>query len=397
MDFFSLVHDLPYMFASIAIVWLIVAGITLRHIIVRKDIAPSRKWMWFFICLVPFIGVLFYGIMHYKHEKKVLWSTLFATVVSIVSFWYFAIHVPTAERDTSNKKVEQTATAQSIIQEFLLSEDSANKKYNNKIIEVSGSVEKVEQEETVTTVFLSTGIPSSAVSARLTEKLKGNLQNGAQVTIKGLFTGYIMGEIQLGEAQITKGLEGAQPTTQTVVVAKPDSSSAKTLPLVVGDTSKKNQPEAIALSYRSKAGSINFKATDEVAATNSQVISTITEKGDISFGVLIKGFRFEDALMQQHFNEDKYMNSDKYPKASFSGTISNPSTVNFKKDGSYPVTVNGKLSIHGVTQQVQVSGTITVTGTKLSLGSTFKVNIASYGINAADIAETAEITVSCSY
>jgi len=48
----------------------------------------------------------------------------------------------------------------------------------------------------------------------------------------------------------------------------------------------------------------------------------------VAFQVLNTGFKFDKALMQEHFNEN-YMESTKYPKASFKGIITDPSKFNF--------------------------------------------------------------------
>src|SRR5437762_2423903 len=60
--------------------------------------------------------------------------------------------------------------------------------------------------------------------------------------------------------------------------------------------------------------------------------------GDLAFSVAVKGFQFKKALMQDHFNEN-YLESDKFPKATFKGKITDPGKVNFDKTGEYKVIV----------------------------------------------------------
>ena len=67
--------------------------------------------------------------------------------------------------------------------------------------------------------------------------------------------------------------------------------------------------------------------------------------------------------MEEHFNEN-YMESNTFPKANFKGTITDLSKINFSKDGTYPVTVKGDLTIHGVTKNIEAPGTITISGRK---------------------------------
>jgi hypothetical protein len=157
--------------------------------------------------------------------------------------------------------------------------------------------------------------------------------------------------------------------------------------------------------YMTRSGQISFYSKtpmENIEAVNNEVTSMLNPAtGEIVFAVLIKGFRFERALMEEHFNEN-YMESDKLPKASFQGKISNLTAVDFKKDGSYSVTVSGELTIHGVKQQVSTSGTLLVSKDKISVSSSFPVKPGDYKINipslvAEKIADTIEVKVNCQY
>ena len=101
--------------------------------------------------------------------------------------------------------------------------------------------------------------------------------------------------------------------------------------------------------------------------------------------------------MQDHFNSADYMNSDAFPKSEFKGLITNIKSVDFTKDGDYPVTASGSLTIHGVTQKVTATGTLTITKEKVSVKSNFKIKRADFGINTDEISETLEITVTSKY
>ena len=95
------------------------------------------------------------------------------------------------------------------------------------------------------------------------------------------------------------------------------------------------------------------------------------------------------------------MESSKYPKSIFKGTITNLKQINFNKDGSYPTTVNGKLTIHDVTKEAEATGTVDVKGGKIIARTKFNINLKDYGIGGAmigkKIAETIAITVDCQY
>ncbi|MBX2980189.1 MAG: YceI family protein [Flavobacteriales bacterium] len=123
----------------------------------------------------------------------------------------------------------------------------------------------------------------------------------------------------------------------------------------------------LALSAQERFGTRNghiafFSETpmENIEANNRKVSSVLDPNtGALQFAVLIKAFEFEKALMQEHFNEN-YMESNTFPKAEFKGTVVGLSAEQAKKAGTYPVTVQGDLTIHGVTKAVEHKGTITV-------------------------------------
>jgi polyisoprenoid-binding protein YceI len=155
--------------------------------------------------------------------------------------------------------------------------------------------------------------------------------------------------------------------------------------------------------FITKTGKINFyssAALEDINATNKSVIGVLdSQTGDLQFAALIKGFEFKKALMQEHFNKN-YMESDKYPKAEFKGQLSDNSAVKYTTNGSYNVTVKGKLTIHGVTKDVELPATIAVKDGKLNATSTFNVAVADYNITIPkiyrdNIAKTIKVTVEC--
>lgn len=162
-----------------------------------------------------------------------------------------------------------------------------------------------------------------------------------------------------------------------------------------------------AQTYLTRSAQITFFSTtavEDIKATNNEVVSTLDGKsGAYNFTVLIKSFIFPKAAMQQHFNGEGYMNSDKFSKAEFKGSINNIKKVkNLKKDGIYNVMVSGDLTMHGITKKVTAPGTITIVGGKISAVSKFKINRKDYGVEIPDmakgkIAEDLEITINAAY
>ena len=93
----------------------------------------------------------------------------------------------------------------------------------------------------------------------------------------------------------------------------------------------------------------------------------------------MKGFEFEKALMQEHFNEN-YVESEKFPKTTFKGKIENIEAINFTKDGTYPAKISGDMTLHGVTNKVSTTGKFIVKEGKVKGISKFSLPLAAYNI-----------------
>ena len=155
--------------------------------------------------------------------------------------------------------------------------------------------------------------------------------------------------------------------------------------------------------FYTKSGKIDFfskAALEDIEAKNKTVSALLDSKsGSLQFSVLMKSFDFEKALMQEHFNSD-YVESDKYPKAEFKGSIINNSNINYSKPGTYNVRVKGELTLHGVTRIVETNGTIKVDGDHLEANSSFDITLSDYNIKLQSvvknrISKTIKINVDC--
>ena len=158
--------------------------------------------------------------------------------------------------------------------------------------------------------------------------------------------------------------------------------------------------------FFTKSGKVQFDATTPTspekvgAVTNSLICVVDTKTGAIQFSVLMKSFEFRNALMQEHFNEN-YVESNKFPKAEFKGSILNNGEINFSKDGSYNTKVKGQLTIHGISKEVNTDGQFIVKNGKINAVATFTVALKEHdisvpGLVADKVANNAKISVDCS-
>jgi polyisoprenoid-binding protein YceI len=158
----------------------------------------------------------------------------------------------------------------------------------------------------------------------------------------------------------------------------------------------------VAQKYSIEKSHVEFfsKATiEDIKAENTKASGIFNEaNGEIVFSIPIQEFQFDKSLMKQHFNE-KYMESEKFPKSTFQGKISD---YNTDVVGEQKVTASGKLTIHGVVQEVQIPGTIEKNKAAISMRAKFMVKLVDYKIAIPqllwkNIAEEVEVTVEFNY
>jgi polyisoprenoid-binding protein YceI len=102
-----------------------------------------------------------------------------------------------------------------------------------------------------------------------------------------------------------------------------------------------------------------------------------------AFTVDVKTFQgFNSALQREHFNE-KYMETEKYPKARFSGKIIEP--IDVTVDGIYDVRAKGELDIHGQKQTRIIKSKLTVNNGVIDIQTHFFVPLADHNISIPTI------------
>ena len=139
---------------------------------------------------------------------------------------------------------------------------------------------------------------------------------------------------------------------------------------------------ANAQQYLAKDGTITFfsKApVEDISAINNKVSAVYDAKTKaLVFQLNITDFIFPKSLMQTHFNEN-YLESDIYPKSTFVGKVTE------NKNGT--AHVEGKLTIHGETNFINITGSTNTIRTTSSSHATFFItgndNILNFDASAA--------------
>lgn len=151
--------------------------------------------------------------------------------------------------------------------------------------------------------------------------------------------------------------------------------------------------------YKTSTGKISFFSetpVENIDATNETVSAILnTKNSEMVLIAAIRGFKFKKKLMERHFNEN-YMESDTYKTAMFKGKIT--TVVDYTKDGSHKVKAKGTLTIHGVEQEREIEGTLTIKGNEITLSASFDVKLVDHNIEVptivfSKIAEVIKVTV----
>jgi len=153
--------------------------------------------------------------------------------------------------------------------------------------------------------------------------------------------------------------------------------------------------------YKTQKSEISFFSEaliEDIEALNTKAVSIFnSDDGEIAISIPIKEFQFDKSLMQEHFNE-KYMESDKYPKATFQGHI-----IDFKKSNEIQqVLAEGELTIHGVKRKVELIGELEFKENKVFIVTSFQIRVEDHKIKIPrllfqNIAEIVDVKVNLEF
>ena len=298
-------------------------------------------------------------------------------VIAGAGFAWWVYHKP--HRDINNEiavKVEATA----LLDAFKQNEKTASAKYNDKVLELSGIVKEASKNEAGNWVV---NIENTTQTGSITvafSPLQDAIQPFDSIAYKGICAGYFPED-------------NSVVINEAVLLFKSKTDTTKKITVSVEPVQKDS-----ILKFSTKKGSVKFVSpTDpDVSAINNEVSSKINEAGEIRFSLLFKGFQFKYAEMQTHFNEE-YVESEKYPRASFTGTIQNIKSIDLTKDGKYTAKVVGTLTMHGVTKPVQTSATLNISKGKITAAATIGIILSDFNIDASAVTEKVDLEINCNY
>ena len=136
------------------------------------------------------------------------------------------------------------------------------------------------------------------------------------------------------------------------------------------------------LQFTSRTGTITFISDaplELIKANSNQLKGWLNpDSRQFSFAINIKTFKgFRVSTQKKHFNEN-YLESDKFPQATFDGKIIE--NIDMRRDGLYNVRAKGNLFIHGVIQERIIKCNLTIKNGLVSVKSNFIVLLADHNI-----------------
>ncbi len=141
-----------------------------------------------------------------------------------------------------------------------------------------------------------------------------------------------------------------------------------------------------AQTYKTRDGIIFFnpnkdQTKKDYAADSKEATAVLkAETGEVALLVPMKTFHFNNALLEEHFNEN-YLHTDKYPNATYKGKLIGFTKDMLTKDGIYKISSEGQVTLHGVTKNFSAPVTLEVKGKTATFHCVFKIKAEDYNID----------------
>ena len=153
------------------------------------------------------------------------------------------------------------------------------------------------------------------------------------------------------------------------------------------------------IAESSKITFFSKSTIEDITADNVKGASMFNaETGEVAYSIPVREFKFAKSLMEEHFNE-KYLDTEKFPKSTFAGKI-----LGYKPSTSGPQQVNaqGKFTLHGITKDIDIPGTLEEVNGKIMMKAKFMVKLEDYDIPRPQVlwqnlAEVIEVSIDFTY
>jgi hypothetical protein len=141
--------------------------------------------------------------------------------------------------------------------------------------------------------------------------------------------------------------------------------------------------------YSIEKGVVHFRSDaplELIEAESAELKGLIDfEKETFAFSIPVNTFKgFNSALQREHFNEN-YMETDRFPRATFVGKIIE--NIDVSQPGQYHIRAKGKLSIHGTEQERIIPAVLTIQEGQILINSTFNVILEDHNIRIPKVVQ----------
>ncbi len=131
--------------------------------------------------------------------KKILLTLFVVGLLSAIGVWYYVFVKDHGVNVSGTKGIE--ITADQLVKEFTANEDSANKKYLNKVMQVTGEVSQVGQDSLINVTLKSSDAFTNVYCTLQAGQAKPD--SGKVITLKGICTAKLT-DVTLNEGVIIK-------------------------------------------------------------------------------------------------------------------------------------------------------------------------------------------------
>lgn len=141
-----------------------------------------------------------------------------------------------------------------------------------------------------------------------------------------------------------------------------------------------------AQTYKTRDGNIFFnpnknQGNKEYSALSKEATAIFkVETQEVALLVPMKTFHFNNALLEEHFNEN-YLHTNKFPNATYKGKLIGFDKSMLAKDGEYKFSSEGKVELHGTTQPFKGTVTLTVKNGAATFNCVFNIKAEDYNID----------------